>query len=65
MLSLSKYGGRVSFWGFHVHFSEVLHQQAMDEDVSATDAAQEDEADLTSFMGCRVDSGIVNHNYAG
>ncbi|MDP1546827.1 MAG: hypothetical protein Q8L87_12450 [Anaerolineales bacterium] len=28
---------------FHVHFSEVFHQQAVDEDVSATDAAQEDQ----------------------
>jgi hypothetical protein len=28
---------------FHVHFSEVFHQQAVDEDISATDAAQEDQ----------------------
>ncbi|MEN9563341.1 MAG: hypothetical protein RIR73_1585 [Chloroflexota bacterium] len=27
---------------FHVHFSEAFHQQTVDEDVSATDAAQED-----------------------
>lgn len=46
-------------------FSEVFHQQAVDEDVSATNAAQEDQADLTGFMGYRVDSGSVNHSHAG
>jgi len=30
-------------WLFHVHFSEVVHRQAVDEDISATDAAQEDQ----------------------
>lgn len=37
----------------------------MDEDVSATDAAQEDEADLTSFNEYRVDSGSVNQSHVG
>ena len=41
-------------------FSEVFHQQAVDEDISATDAAQEDQADLTGFIEYRVDSGFVN-----
>ena len=34
---------QISFCGFHVHFGEVLHQQAVDEDVAATDAAQENQ----------------------
>ncbi len=34
---------QISFCRFHVHFGEVFHQQAVDEDISATDAAQEDQ----------------------
>ena len=35
-------GGLLQFVG-SVHICEVFHQQAVDEDISATDAAQEDQ----------------------
>ena len=34
-----------------VHFSEVFHQQAVDEDISATDAAQEDQVNAVVEEG--------------
>jgi hypothetical protein len=43
----------------------VFHQQAVDEDIFAADAAQEDQADLTGFIEYRGDSGSVNHSHAG
>ena len=45
---------QISFWGFHVHFSEVFHQQAVDEDISATDAAQEDQVNAVVEEGDNV-----------
>jgi hypothetical protein len=41
---------------FHVHFSEVFHQQAVDEDISATDAAQEDQ--VNAVVAFSKDKGI-------
>ena len=35
----------------HIHFSEVFHQQAVDEDISATDAAQEDQVNAVVEEG--------------
>jgi hypothetical protein len=42
---------QISFCRFHVHFSEVFHQQAVDEDISATDAAQEDQVNAVVEEG--------------
>ena len=42
---------QISFCCFHVHFSEVFHQQAVDEDISATDTAQEDQVNAVVEEG--------------
>ena len=34
-----------------MHFGEVFHQQAVDEDISATDAAQEDQVNAVVEEG--------------
>jgi hypothetical protein len=46
----------IHLFPFHVHFSEVFHQQTVDEDISATDAAQEDQVNAVVEEGdeCRI-----------
>ena len=50
---------RVSFSCFHVRFDEVFHQQAVDEDISATDAAQEDQVNAVVEEGDEIDWNII------
>jgi hypothetical protein len=48
-LQSSSFGEAVE--GIHVHFREVFHQQPVDEDVSATDAALENQVNAVIKEG--------------
>jgi hypothetical protein len=44
--------------GFQVHLSEVFHQQAVGEDISATDAAQEDQVHAVVMTHISADGDV-------